>query len=91
MITRLNADQARRLSKMRRDYDQSLNAVYEAIRARAVQGYWSCTYIASALPKADIGVILESLTKDGYFWEYDRGWKIIRISWKKNFPKNSVS
>lgn len=83
MITRLNADQARRLSKLGYDYDQSLNHVYETIRSRAIQGYYSCTYVASALPKADINAILESLTKDGYEWEYDRGWKIIKIRWKE--------
>lgn len=82
MITQLNVEQARRLTKLRHDYDRPLNHVYESIRARAVQGYHSCTYVASALSKVEINVILESLTKNGYRWEYDPGWKFIKISWK---------
>ena len=82
MITQLNAEQARRLTKLCHDYDRPLNHVYESIRTRAVQGYHSCTYIASALPTSEINVILESLTKNEYEWEYDRGWKIIKINWR---------
>lgn len=83
MITRLNVKQARRLSKLKHDPDQSLNHVYELIRSHAMQGHFEFTYVVAALPSAEINMILESLSKDGFYWEYDRGWKIIKIGWKE--------
>lgn len=83
MIAQLNAEQARRLSKLKYNPDQSLNHVYESIRSHAMQGHLEFTYMAAALPKTEINMILASLSKNGFYWEYDRGWKFIKISWKE--------
>ena len=83
MITQLNVKQARRLSKLKHNPDQSLNHVYESIRSHAMQGYFEFVYVAAALPKTEINMILESLSKNGFYWVYDPGWKIITISWKE--------
>ena len=83
MIRQLNAEQARRLSKLKYDPDQSLNHVYESIRSHAMQGRFKFVYVAAALPKTEINMILASLSKNGFCWEYDAGWKIIKISWKE--------
>ena len=83
MMAQLNVEQARRLSKLKHNPDQSLNHVYESIRFRALQGDFEFPYVAAALPKTEINMILASLSKNGFCWEYDPSWKIIHISWKE--------
>ena len=83
MITRQNAKQGCRLSKLKHEPDRSLTHVYELIRSHAMQGHFEFTYVAAALPKTEINMILESLSKNGFYWVYDPGWKIITISWKE--------
>ena len=83
MIRQLNAEQARRLSKLKHDPDQSLNHVYESIRFHALQGHFEFPYVAAALPKTEIDMILESLSKNEFYWVYDPSCKIIHISWKE--------
>jgi hypothetical protein len=83
VIRQLNIEQARRLSKLKHDPDQSLSRVYESIRFRALQGDFEFPYVAAALSKTEINMILESLSKNGFYWAYDPSWKIIHISWKE--------
>ena len=83
MIAQLNVEQARRLSKLKHDPDQSLNHVYESIRFHALQGHFEFPYVAAALPKTEIDMILASLSKNEFYWVYDPSWKIIHISWKE--------
>ena len=85
MITQLNVEQARRLSKLKHypDPDQSLNHVYESIRFHALQGNFEFSYVAADLSKTEIDMILESLSKNGFYWAYGPNWKIIHISWKE--------
>lgn len=83
MIRQLNVEQARRLSKLKHDPDQSLSHVYESIRFHALQGHFEFPYVAAALPKTEIDMILESLSKNKFYWVYDPNWKIIHISWEE--------